>query len=168
MLQKCTTVHTKTYSNSLCMTPTHPLTLSLTHSGLIGSRPSLTSSHAQTESSPWQQGLAHYPQQGSALFESKRTWLTSQQTLSPCCHGNHNLATATWQRPTPRGIDWVSNAVRGGLGGVLLSPSVQRDTRGLSFARHWEDGGLTETVMTTLALNLTQRWKITSHLSITH
>lgn len=80
---------------------------------------------------------------------------------SPCCQGNHNLATATWQRPTPQGIDWVSNVVRGGLGGVLLSLSMQRDTQGLSFARHWEDGGLTKTMMTPWPeLGLTQRWKM--------
>lgn len=44
---------------------------------------------------------------------------------SPGCLSNLILATATRQKnPTLRGIDWVSNAVRGGLGGVLLSPSV--------------------------------------------
>lgn len=53
----------------------------------------------------------------------------------PDCHGNHNLATATWQHPSPQGIDGVCDAVRGGLEGVLLSPSVQKDSQGLSSAR---------------------------------
>ncbi|CAB1413095.1 unnamed protein product [Pleuronectes platessa] len=49
---------------------------------------------------------------------------------SPCCQGDHNLATASWQRPAPRGIDW-------------------RDMRGQRRARQ-EDGGLTETMKATL------------------
>lgn len=132
--------------------PTHPLphTLQANWESPLADLPSYS------ESSSWQHSLAHYPQQGSALLEPQpphRTWLTSQQTLSPCCHGNHNLATTTWQCPTPRGIDWVSNAVRGGLGRVLLSPWVKRNTQGLIFGRNREDGGLTGTMMTALARN---------------
>lgn len=46
--------------------------------------------------------------------------------LGPGCLSNLILATTTRQKkpPTLRGIDWVSNAVRGGLGRVLLSPWV--------------------------------------------
>lgn len=77
-----------------CPTPTHQLTHSFTHSKLIGSRPSLTSP-SYTESSPWQQSLAHYLQQGLALLEPKlpeHTWLTSQQTRV-----HVTMATTTWQ-----------------------------------------------------------------------
>lgn len=63
----------------------------------------------------------------------------------------------------------MSNAVRGGLGGVLLFPSVQREMQGLSFARHKENGGLAETVMIALAPTwLNTEMKDASHLSITH
>lgn len=101
---------------------------------------------------------------GSCSLSPTRVGLVRAQTVrphladiianqSPGCYGNHNLATATWQHPTPQGIDGVSNALRGGLEGVLLSPSVQEDTRGLSFARHREEDGLPETMTTVAGLN---------------
>lgn len=72
------------------------------------------------------------------------------------------------RRFTPWGIDWVSNAVKGGLG-VLLFPSVQREIQGLSFARHKENGGPVETMMRALAPTwLNTEMKDASHLSITH
>lgn len=91
-------------------------------------------SHTEGQSWPRQQSRAHYPQQGSALLQPAlrgRTWLTSQLTSVPVAS-----ATSSWQRqrgknPTLQGIDWVSNAVRGGLGGVLLSPSVLGEAWGV-------------------------------------
>lgn len=108
MLQKSISPHTNTVTNQKGKThpyhshlPTHPLTLSLTHSKLIGIRPSLTSPHTQKESSPWQQCLPHYPQQGSALLEPKLPdapgWHHSKpESLFPRQPqlGNRNLATS--------------------------------------------------------------------------
>lgn len=90
-------------------------------------------SHTEGQSWPRQQSRPHYPQQGSALLQPAlqgRTWLTSR--LTPVLVAS---ATSSWQRqrgknPTLQGIDWVSNAVRGGLGGVLLSPRVLGGARG--------------------------------------
>lgn len=148
------------YASHLNVFDTHVTEKSLwTHTNI---QSQTSDSHPPTHSLPhtlqanWESPLADLPSytkrvitmtaESCSLFPT-RVGLVRAQTArthladitanpSLCCQGNHNLATATWQRPTPQGIDWVSNAVRGGLGGVLLSPSMQRDTRGLSFARH--------------------------------
>lgn len=72
------------------------------------------------------------------------------------------LSSALW------GTDWERNAVRGGLGRVLLSPSVPRDMQRQSFARHKAKGVLTETVTTALVGIWLNRMTDVSHLAIPH
>lgn len=153
----------KVFCPTPTLPPTHPFPHPLPHTlqanweSHLADLPSYTERVIAVDS----RAFAHYPQQGSALLEPKlpeRTWLTSRQTLSPRCHGNHNLATATWQGPTPRGIDWVSNAVGGGLGRVLLSPSVHRDTQVWALPDTERMVDSPKTMMTALAW--TQRWKM--------